>query len=321
MVKLLFFGTPTFAIPTLQRLIHSDHTVVAVVTQPDRPRGRGKIVSASPVKKLACRHSIPVLQPERLRDSTLVSQLTKLDIDLGIVAAYGKILTEKLLALPRLGMINVHASLLPKYRGAAPIHRAVIAGETETGITIIKLVKEMDAGPILQKAKHQIGPKDRSDLLEQDLANLGSKLLMNTVEKLITGQISEEEQDHALATFAPKLTKNDGIISWGEKATAIHNLVRGLSPWPHAFSYLNSNRYLILKTFVAENLEKTVKTNQPIPGQIIEAVGDRFVVAAGFGTRVSILEIQPEGKRPQSARTFLSGHSIEPGSIFQSNLS
>ena len=317
-MKVVFFGTPTFAVPTLEQLLASTLDVVAVVTQPDRPRGRGHRVTESPAKQVAGRHEIPVLQPQRLKDPAFVKRLMELAPDLGVVAAYGKILPDRLLTLPRLGMINVHASLLPKYRGAAPIHRAMIAGETEIGVTIIQLVREMDAGPMLRKGTRPIGPDVTSDLVERDLATFGADLLMSTIEDLVTGHASAEAQDHAVATFAPKLTNDDGVIDWGKPAEAIHNQVRGLHPWPHAFSCLDGHRYLILRTAVPEPVAVAADPARPVPGQVIEARGDRLVVATGLGTAIAVLEIQLEGKRPLTARAFLAGHRIPVGAMFHS---
>lgn len=313
-MKIVFFGTPAFAVPTLERLRESPHQVVAVVTQPDRPRGRGQHITGSSVKQLAASYGIPTLQPLRMKDPQFVTALTALAPDLAVVAAYGKILPDQLLALPRLGMLNVHASLLPLYRGAAPIHRAVIAGETETGITIIHLVREMDAGPMLRKATVPIGPDTTSEMLEHELADLGAETLMHTIDDLEAGRATEEEQDHDQATFAPRLTKEDGEIDWSHPAAQIHNQVRGLHPWPHASSYLDGRRYVIRRTTV------TAAPSEPaipqMPGQIIAAAGDTFTVAAGLDTAIAILEIQPEGRRPLSPRAFLTGHPIEVGSVF-----
>ena len=319
-MRIVFLGTPAFAVPTLERLLASTHHVVAVVTQPDRPRGRGHQVTAPPVKQVAARHTIPVLQPQRMKDTDFVSRLTGLAPDLGVVAAYGKLLPDQLLELPRLGMVNVHASLLPKYRGAAPIHRAVMAGETETGVTIIQLVREMDAGPMLLKASRPIGPDETSDLVERDLATIGADLLMRAVEDLAAGHASTEAQDHTRATLAPRLAKGDGVIDWGAPARTIHDQVRGLHPWPHAFTFLQGHRYLILRTSVTE-ITPAPSATRPVPGEVIEAAGDRLVVAAGLGTALAVLEIQPEGKRPQPARTFLTGYRIEVGATCRSSVS
>ena len=315
MVRVVFLGTPAFAVPTLERLLASAHEVAAVVTQPDRPRGRGQRVSESPVKQLAAARGLPVLQPERMKDPAFVEALAALAPDLGVVAAYGKMLPDRLLALPRLGMINVHASLLPAYRGAAPIHRAVMAGETETGITIIRLVREMDAGPMLRRAALPIDADDDAETLERALAALGAVTLLQAVDDLESGRAAEEEQDHARATFAPRLTRADGAIDWSRTAGQVHDQVRGLHPWPRAFSHLGGARYLIHRTAVVEPPGEAPAA----PGQVLEAAGDRLVVAAGSGTAVAILEIQPEGRRALPARAFLAGHAIAPGTAFKTS--
>lgn len=315
MVRVVFLGTPAFAVPTLERLLASAHEVAAVVTQPDRPRGRGQRVSESPVKQLAAARGLPVLQPERMKDPAFVEALAALAPDLGVVAAYGKMLPDRLLALPRLGMINVHASLLPAYRGAAPIHRAVMAGETETGITIIRLVREMDAGPMLRRAALPIDADDDAETLERALAALGAVTLLQAADDLESGRAAEEEQDHARATFAPRLTRADGAIDWSRTAGQVHDQVRGLHPWPRAFSHLGGARYLIHRTAVVEPPGEAPAA----PGQVLEAAGDRLVVAAGSGTAVAILEIQPEGRRALPARAFLAGHPLAPGTAFKTS--
>ena len=316
-MKAVFFGTPAFAVPTLERLIESNHDVLAVVTQPDRKRGRGQCVSAAPVKQVAEAHQLPVLQPERLKDPTFVAALEALEPDIGVVAAYGKLLPDNLLELPRHGMVNVHASLLPKYRGAAPIHRAIMAGELETGVTIIQLVRAMDAGPMLKLASCPISPDDTSEMLASRLASLGADLLLTVVDELAAGRTTVQTQDHDRATFAPRLSRDDGVIDWRRSAADLHNQVRGLHPWPHAFSYLAGARYAILQSAVAECPEASRCTQ---PGEIVEATKDRLIVAAGGGSALAIQELQPEGKRPLPTRAFLAGHRLEPGARFGQTL-
>ncbi len=308
-MRIVFFGTPDFAVPTLDALLASDHTVVAVVTQPDRPRGRGQRTVAGPVKSRALAAGVPVLQPDRLKDPSFVDAFSALRTDLGVVAAYGRILPESLIATPALGMINVHASLLPRYRGAAPVHRAVIAGEGETGVTIMRVVKALDAGPMLARTVRPIGPDETSAEVEADLSRLGAALLVQTVDRLAAGPIEETPQDEAAATYAPRLTRVDGIVDWRLSAGAIHNLIRGLHPWPHAFSSLNGRRYILLRS------EPRAGDSGTAPGTIVAAAGDLLEVAAGSGT-VRLLELQPEGKRPLTAREFLAGHRIPPGAAF-----
>ena len=315
MVRVVFFGTPAFAVPTLRGLVESEHSVVAVITQPDRPRGRGQRVSDSPVKTLAVAEELSVLQPGRANDPAFLAQMMALTPDLGVVAAYGKLLPDTLLTTPRLGMINVHASLLPKYRGAAPIQRAVLSGETETGITIIRLVREMDAGPMLGRVTRPIGPDETSDLIERDLATLGADVLMRVVDQLATGRSSEEPQDHRLAIRAPRLTKTDGVIDWTRSSAAVHNQVRALHPWPHASSHLDGRRYVILRSHPGSPSDIQPTAHPPVPGEVLEAARDRLVVATGHGT-LDILEIQPEGRRALAVRDFLAGHRVAVGDRF-----
>jgi methionyl-tRNA formyltransferase len=311
-LRVVFFGTPEFAVPTLEALLRSRHRVVGVVTQPDRPRGRGQKTSASPVKALAASAGLPVLQPERLKDPAFVDSLSALNADLGVVAAYGKILTDAVLATPRLGMINVHASLLPRYRGAAPVHRAIIAGERKTGVTIMRVVKALDAGPMLATVERAIGPDDTSSEVERDLGTLGAALLVSTADALASGRGVETPQNDADATYAHRLTKDDGILDWSRSAEEVHNLVRGLHPWPHAYTFHHGARLILHRSKVDEG-DKRGGTD--IPGTIVEAHGDRLVVAAGSG-RLQVIEIQAEGKRPMPARDFLAGHHLTVGEQF-----
>ena len=308
-LRVVFFGTPDFAVPTLEALLHSQHHVVAVVTQPDRPRGRGQKTVDGPVKALAVKAGVPVLQPLRLRDSAFVDGFMQLGPDLGVVAAYGKILPEDLIEAPRLGMINVHASLLPKYRGAAPVHRAVIAGESQTGVTIMRVVKALDAGPMMAMATRSIDADETSEVVERDLARIGAPLLVSVVDRLAAGTAEEIPQNDALATYAPRLTKDDGVVDWSWPALRIHNLIRGLHPWPHAFSFLSGSRVILRRSF------PIVERVAAHPGTVTEAHGDRLVVASGDAA-LRLLEIQPEGKRPLTAREFLAGHRVAAGARF-----
>jgi methionyl-tRNA formyltransferase len=311
-LRVVFFGTPEFAVPTLDALLASPCDVVGVVTQPDRPRGRGQRTTASPVKTAALAAGKRVLQPTSVKDAAFLSELSGLAPDLGVVAAYGQILTERALSIPRLGMINVHASILPRYRGAAPVHRAVINGETETGVTIMRVVKALDAGPMLATARRPITADETSDDVERDLAEIGAQLLLATIPGLSEGRVAEVPQDDSAATYAPRLAKDDGRIDWTWPAERIHNLIRGLHPWPHAATFLGSQRFILHRSKPVRDPARAV------PGAILEALGDRLVVAAGAG-RVEIVEIQPEGKRPMSVREFLAGHPLTAGSIFHAS--
>lgn len=309
-MRIVFFGTPDFAVPTLQTLLASPHTVAGVVTQPDRPRGRGQRVSESPIKALAVQHGLPVIQPDRLRDPVVADTLRAWKPDLGVVAAYGKLIPEDILPLPPHGMINVHASLLPKYRGAAPVQRAVIDGERETGVTIMRVEKMLDAGPMLAKVKRPIGPDETSDVIERDLAQMGAGLLLDVVNQLAAGTVQQELQDFMMCSYAPRLTKEEGLIDWTLPASYIHNRVRGLYPWPHAYSYLDGARLIVLKTRV-----EPVATEAP-PGTVVEVSRDAMHVATGHEGRIAIEKVQPESGRPMQAREFLAGHRLAPGRRF-----
>jgi methionyl-tRNA formyltransferase len=313
-LRVVFFGTPEFAVPTLEALLRSRHTVVGVVTQPDRPRGRGQKTSASPVKACAVAAGVPVLQPERLKDSEFLELLSGLGADLGVVAAYGKILNDAVLATPPRGLINVHASLLPRYRGAAPVHRAIIAGETETGITIMRVIKALDAGAMLSTVRRPIGPEETSDEVERDLSRLGAELLVATIDDLASGRVLETPQDDAASTYASRLTKDDGSVVWSVPAEQVHDLIRGLHPWPHAFTFHAGRRFILRRSTVAAvGTEGSAQGEEP--GTIVEAAGDRLVVATGAG-RLRLTEIQAEGKRPMGVREFLAGHRLTAGEQF-----
>lgn len=306
-LRIVYFGTPEFAVPTLRALLGSRHTVAGVVSQPDRPRGRGHRLVATPTKELAVLCGVPVLQPTRLRDEGFLADIRALHADLGVVAAYGRILPDALLEIARLGMINVHASLLPRYRGAAPVHRAVIAGEAETGVTIMRVVHDLDAGGMMAVGRRPIGPDEISPEVERDLAGLGAVLLVDVVEQLAEGRATEIPQDDALATYAPKILKSEGVADWTVPARAIHNRVRGLQPWPLVSVHIGEARYLLHRT---EVVDETVTAP---PGTIVSASGDRLTVAAGDGGLLRVVQIQPEGRRAMSARELLAGHAIRPG--------
>jgi len=308
-LRIVVFGTPAFAVPTFDALLGSRHQVVGVVTQPDRPRGRGQKATAGPVKARAAAVAIPILQPERLKDQTFLEALSALRADLGVVAAYGKILSESVLAAPRLGMINVHASLLPRHRGAAPVHRAIIAGDTETGVTIMRVVKALDAGPMLARVTRTIGPDDTSEEVEHDLAAKGAALLVTAVDALAEGRARETPQIDAEATYAHRLTKEEGLVDWGRPAAAIHNQIRGLHPWPHAFTFARGQRLILHRS------GRSASGRSALPGTVLEAAGDRLVVGTGDGS-LDLLIVQVEGKRPMTARDFLAGHQLVPGERF-----
>ena len=308
-LRVVFFGTPAFALPTLDAILRSRHVVAGVVTQPDRPRGRGQRTTDAPVKMRARDARLPLLQPGTLNDSSFLPALAGLRADIGVVAAYGRILSEAVLAVPRLGMINVHASLLPRYRGAAPVHRAIMAGEPETGVTIMRVVKALDAGPMLAAARRPIDRNETSLDVECDLAAIGASLLVATLDRLARGEVSETPQDESAASYARRLTKDDGRLDWDRPAVAVHDQIRGLHPWPHAHSFLLGSRLILLRSLASE------AAGGAPPGTILAAHGDDLHVATGEGV-VQLTEIQAEGKRPMNVRDFLAGHRLTAGDRF-----
>ncbi len=312
-LRVALFGTPAFAVPTLEHLVHSAHSVTGVITQPDRPRGRGQQVSDGPVKSLAAALGLRVLQPARLAQDQFAEQFAKLNADIGVVAAYGKILPDWLLAAPRLGLINVHASLLPRYRGASPIHRAVINGDPETGVTIMRVVKALDAGPMISAAVVPIGPDDTTTVIEAELARRGAELLVRTLDRIEAGTARETPQDESLATYAPKLVKSEGRIDWTSPAASVHNLIRGLWPWPHAFSHLADVRYILHRS------RRSPLATAAAPGTIVAASAlEGLHVACGDGNAIELLDVQLEGKRVVSAREAMSARSLVAGAQFTS---
>lgn len=310
--RVAFFGTPGFAVPTLDALLASRHAVVGVVTQPDRPRGRGQHPKPEAVKARALDAGIPVLQPDSLKTAAAVDAIAQLGADIGVVAAYGKILPAAILALPAHGLINVHASLLPRHRGAAPVHRAIIAGDAETGVTIMRVVQALDAGPMFAAVRRPIAPDETSVDVESDLARLGAALLVSTLDAIGRGEATETPQDDARATYAHRLSREDGLVDWTRTPQQLHDQIRGLHPWPHAYAYLGAQRVILRRS--------RCRPEPPAaePGTITCARGDDLLVATGSGT-LAITELQLEGRRPLSAREFLAGHPLTAGDRLRSH--
>lgn len=313
-LRVVFFGTPAFAVPTLDRLINSPHHVVGVVTQPDRPRGRGQQVTEGPVKVLAASANLPILQPEKLSREAFEAGLGSLGADIGVVAAYGKILPDWLLAAIPRGLVNVHASLLPRYRGASPVHRAVINGDHETGVTIMRVVKALDAGPMLSSVTVPIGPDDTTTLVESLLAIKGADLLVATLDAIEAGTSVERPQDDGQATYAPKLSKSEAAVDWSRSAPRIHNQIRGLWPWPHASTHLGNTRVILHRSRLSS------VDHEAEPGTIVRASAiDGVHVACGTSTALELLEVQLEGKRVVGARDLLPSKTLAAGKRFVSS--
>ncbi|MCL1980474.1 MAG: methionyl-tRNA formyltransferase [Proteobacteria bacterium] len=305
-LRIVFMGTPDFAVPSLQALLEGPEEVVAVVCQPDREQGRGKRVSPPPIKVLAEHHRIPVLQPESVRTGSFLEEMHALAPDLLVVAAYGKILPQPLLDLPPLGAINIHGSLLPKYRGAAPIQWAVINGETETGITIMQMDAGLDTGDILLTATVPIGGQETTGELFGRLALLGGQALGEAVARLKKGTLTARPQAHNLASHAPMLKKEMGHLDWTMPARRLHNLIRGLDPWPSAYGFIDGKRFRFFSPEVVP-----IKAGCP-PGAICRADNQGLLLSTGEDCLL-IREIQPEGKKRMDAGACLRGLRILPG--------
>jgi methionyl-tRNA formyltransferase len=306
--QIIFMGTPEFAVPTLEALHRSRHTVTAVVTQPDRPKGRGRRLTPPPVKQAAQDCGYPVIQPESVKSDAFRGEMMGLRPDLFVVVALGQILPVQLLDLPPYGAINVHASLLPRLRGSAPIQWAIINGDAETGVTTMQMDAGMDTGDMLLKAKTAITPSDTAQSLHDRLAPMGAELLIETLDQLSAGHLEPNPQDPADATFAPILSKKDGHIDWRRSAVEVDRLVRGLTPWPGAYTFCQDRRLRLYRT-------RPLPLRSPAkPGTIVQGFADELSVATGDGI-LSILEIQGASGKRLAIKDFLCGCDLCPGQV------
>jgi methionyl-tRNA formyltransferase len=310
MYKIIFMGTPQFSVAGLEALHADGHDIGLVVTQPDRPRGRGRKVTPSPVKAAALNFGIEVIQPASIRTPEFADHIESLKPDFQVVIAYGKIIPENVLALPRIGTINIHASLLPKLRGAAPIQWAIINGEKETGVCSMLMEKGLDTGDVLLTARETIRPDDTAGSLHDRLAVKGANVLIDTLKAYAKNEILPQAQDHDLATYAPMLTKDDGLIHWSKSAVSLENFIRGVTPWPGAFTRFGDQRLKIFKSAAI-----AVETTES-PGTVVQGFPDELRVATGEGV-LSILEIQGSSGKRLSIKDFLRGHAIPPGTILE----
>ena len=298
-MRLVYLGTPRFAVPTLERIVEAGHQVLAVVTQPDRPRGRGQQLAPPPVKEVALRFGLPVYQPERVRRPAAVEHLQALNPEAMVIVGYGQIIPQNVIDLAPLGIINVHASLLPKYRGAGPIQWAIVNGETRTGVTTMRIDAGLDTGDMLLKRETDIGPDENAIELGERLALMGAGLLVETLSGLTAGTIVPEKQDSSQATYAPLLKKEDGVIDWSRPAQAIHNQVRGLQPWPGAYTTFRGAPLQVWKSRLAS-------AGGPA-GCIVKV--KPLTVAAGKGA-LELLEVQPQGRKRMSGADFANGQRL-----------
>ena len=303
-MKILFMGTPEFAVPSLNALLGAGHTVCGVFTQPDKPKNRGMKLLPSPVKVCALSHEIPVFQPAKMRDGEALGYLRELDPELIVVAAYGKILPSEILDYPVKGCINVHSSLLPKYRGAAPINWAILNGEAVTGVTIMHMVPALDAGDIIAQASTPIGADETAPTLTARLAELGAELLVSTVEAIGAGTAARTPQDEADSTYAPMLSRELSPMDWSKPARTLHDQVRGLLPWPAAVAEFGGIRCKVFSTDIP------LQTTDADPGTILEAGKRGIDIACGGGTVLHIDELQADGGKRMKAADYLRGHPL-----------
>jgi methionyl-tRNA formyltransferase len=307
-VNLVFMGTSTFAVPSLERLLASPHTLLAVVTQPDRPQGRGRQIAFSPVKQIALTRHLRVLQPAYASDPAFLAELKALAPEVIVVAAYGQLLPPALLAIPPQGCVNVHASLLPKYRGAAPVNWALIRGEQVTGVTMMLIDETLDTGPILLQAELEIDPADNAQTLQERLARLGAETLLRALEGLAAGALQPIPQDHRQATYAPKLRKQDGIIPWERSAMALANLIRGVTPWPGA---VTTHAGTLLRIWRARPM---AAPSADQPGKVVSI--DKLGAWVGTGDGYLVLqEVQPASGRRMDMAAYARGHALHPGDV------
>lgn len=302
--NIIFMGTPDFAVPCLDKL-HQNYNVTAVITQPDRPKGRGQHLAKSPVKVYAEEHNLPVYQPEKIKTAEFTEKLRQMQPDLIIVVAFGQILSQEILDIPKFGCINVHASLLPRWRGAAPIHWSIIGGDTETGVTTMYMDAGLDTGDMILKAKTVITPEMTTAQLHDALMMQGADLLIETIQSIENGTVSREKQDDSLSCYAKMLNNDNCRIDWKKSAQEVHNLVRGLNSWPIAYTTLNGKKFKIWQTKIVD-ADTTGKT----PGQIIDLTKKGIIVTTGNGA-IELLQIQPPNKAKMPASSYINGHRQE----------
>lgn len=311
-MRIIFMGTPDFAVPSLEALIRAGHEVVLVVTQPDRPKGRKKTMTPPPVKEAALLHGLPVEQPERLRSSDTVSLIAELNPDLIVTAAYGQILPRAVLDVPRLGCVNVHGSLLPRYRGGAPIQRSIINGEQVTGVTIMYMAEGLDTGDMISRVELLIGDADTSGTMFEKLSIAGAELLMATLPSIENGTVQAVVQNEADATYAPNLTREDERINWSGSARSIFNQVRGLSPMAGAFTLWNGEPF---KLWACQIIEAKNDGAEVQPGTVYEVSSEGILVGTGAGLLL-LTTVQPAGKKAMPAAEFIKGAKLSAGSQF-----
>jgi len=314
-LRIIFMGTAEFGLPVLERLIDNRKNIIKVITQPDRPQGRGKKILPSPIKKVALEKGIEVFQPEKVNEENSIKKIKEFNPDPILVVAYGQILSRKILDLPRLGCINIHASLLPKYRGAAPINRAIINGEKETGITYIWMSEKVDAGDILYQKKTVILADETFGELKERLAKLSGETVEEFLEKIERGELKRIPQDDRLATYAQKMEKEEGEIIWENKGEKIYNLIRGTTPYPGAFTFYKGKRLKITRARFLSHYFPKLPAGSFLPGSIVRIEDDGLLVYTGDEGMIKILRLIPAGAREMLANQFVQGYKIKEGEV------
>ncbi len=315
-MKLVFMGTPDFAVGALEAILVAGHQVAAVVTQPDKPKGRGKEVQMTPVKRCALSHGIPVFQPMKIREPEAVEQLRGYKAELFVVAAFGQILPEEILTMPKYGCVNIHASLLPKYRGAGPIQWAIINGEKITGVTIMQMEKGLDTGDMLFKTEVEIAPDETADTLHDKLAAAGARLIVEALPKIEAGEVTPVKQRDEDSSYAKMLTKAMGKIDWSMEAKKLDCLIRGLISWPGASAVLCGKTLKIWAEEPVEEASLRRETKETTPGTVVLVEKDAFYVQTGKGA-LKVKEVQPEGKKRMAVKDFLLGYPVKAGALFE----
>ncbi|HDK26470.1 MAG TPA: methionyl-tRNA formyltransferase [Candidatus Atribacteria bacterium] len=314
-LKIIFIGTAEFGVPVLEKLLNSKENIVEVITQPDRPQGRGRKILPTPIKKIALDRGVEIFQPENINDEEFIRRIIKFNPDIILVVAYGQILSKDILDIPRIGSINIHASLLPKYRGAAPINWAIINGEKETGITFMFMSEKVDAGDIIYQRKITILPDETYGELKERLSNLSGEVINEFLEEIKKGKIKRIPQDNQLVTYAKKMSKQDGEITWNDKGERVYNLIRGTTPYPGAFTSYKGKKLKITRARFLEDYPYDFEASASIPGSVVKIEKDSLLISTGDKGIIKILKLIPAGSKEMMANQFVNGYKIKVGEI------
>jgi methionyl-tRNA formyltransferase len=315
MLKIIFMGTADFGGPVLEKLAEGRENKIAVITQPDRPQGRGRKILPTPIKKIALDKGLEVFQPENINDEESIKRMKEFNPDIILVVAYGQILSSHILNIPKIGCINIHGSLLPKYRGAAPVNRAIINGEKETGITFMFMKEKVDAGEIIFQEKIEILADETYGELYYRLSALSASSLSKLLEKIKSGKIERIPQDNNLATFARKMNKEDGKIEWSSKGEKVYNLIRGTTPFPGAFTHYQGRKLKITRVRFLDDYQDETDTGSPKPGRVVKTEKDGILISTGDKGMIKILRLIPSGSKELTANQFVNGYKIKEGEV------